>query len=321
MTFISTYSLFLLQCLTLSFAILITVGGIIALSSKNKKNDDLIITELNTAYQKQKNKVLVNTMQKKEFKKYLKTHKKKQTSEYQSTLFVVNFIGDIKASAVENLRKEITSILAVAEKNDEILVNIESGGGTVNSYGLGASQLERIKSKGIKLTVCVDKIAASGGYLMACVANQVIAAPFAIIGSIGVIAQLPNFNKLLKKHDIEFEQLTAGEYKRTLTMFGENTDKAREKFSEDLNDIHGIFKDHIAQHRKDIIMEDVATGEYWLGKKALDLKLVDELMTSDEYINDKIDSHKVLNIEYQTKPSFMAKLLKPAANILNHYNF
>ena len=151
MTFISTYSLFLLQCLTLSFAILITVGGIIALSSKNKKNDDLIITELNTAYQKQKNKVLVNTMQKKEFKKYLKTHKKKQTSEYQSTLFVVNFIGDIKASAVENLRKEITSILAVAEKNDEILVNIESGGGTVNSYGLGASQLERIKSKGIKL--------------------------------------------------------------------------------------------------------------------------------------------------------------------------
>ncbi len=270
--------------------------------------------------QKKKKKMLEHTLDKKALKLHIK-EQKKQDKKIEITskprLFVIDFIGDIKASAVDNLRKEITMILSVATHDDEILVTLESGGGTVNSYGLGASQLQRILSHNIPLTVSVDKIAASGGYLMACVANKVLAAPFAIIGSIGVVAQMPNFHRLLKKHNIDFELLTAGEYKRTLTMFGENTDKAREKFGNELENIHHVFKDHISKHRKQVSMEKVATGEYWLAKEAFELKLVDKLTTSDEYINQKIQSHKVLRIEHKTKPSFMAKLLKPAANILN----
>ena len=109
------------------------------------------------------------------------------------------------------------------------------------AYGLAASQMQRIRDKKLKLTVCVDKVAASGGYMMAVVADKIIAAPFAVLGSIGVLAQVPNFHRLLKKHDVDFEMLTAGKYKRTLTMFGENTDKGREKFQEDIEDTHVLF--------------------------------------------------------------------------------
>lgn len=320
MTFLSQYGLFFLQTLTLVIAILLTTAGIIALSSKQKSEGGINITKLNEAFEKQKQTMLEKTLSKKAFKAHLKDQKKQTKSKETDDkphLYVIDFIGDIKASAVENLRKEITMVLSVAKPTDEVLVNIESGGGTVNSYGLGASQLQRILDQNIPLTVSVDKIAASGGYLMACVANKVLAAPFAIIGSIGVVAQMPNFHRLLKKHDIDFELLTAGEYKRTLTMFGENTDKAREKFGEDLDNIHHVFKDHIADHRQQVNMEKVATGEYWLAKDASNLELIDELSTSDEYIINKIQTHNVLKIEQKTKQSLMAKLLQPAAQILN----
>ena len=176
----------------------------------------------------------------------------------------------MKASAVSSLRQEITAILSLAEKQDEVLVRLESGGGMVHAYGLASSQLLRIRNQDIDLTVCVDKVAASGGYMMACVANKLLAAPFAVIGSIGVIAQIPNFHRLLKKNDIDFEMITAGEYKRTLTMFGENTEKGREKFAEDIEDVHVLFKDFVKEHRPALDVEAVATGEVWFGQRAID---------------------------------------------------
>lgn len=323
MTFLSNYGLFFLQTLTLVIAILATFAGIIALSTKNKNSSSLSITEINHDLEKQKNLMLEKTLDKKAFKLYQKQQKKQQKAVQtdKPRLFIIDFVGDIKATAVDGLRKEITAILSVATDKDEVLVKIESAGGTVNSYGLGASQLQRITSKGLPLTVCVDKVAASGGYLMASVANKILAAPFAFIGSIGVVAQLPNFNRWLKKHDIDVELLTAGEYKRTLTMFGENTEQAREKFSEDLDNVHHIFKEHVSEHRKQTVIEKVATGEHWLAKEAFDLNLVDKLITSDEYIIDKAKDFKVLQVAYKTKTSMMAKVLRPVANMLTNSTF
>ena len=197
---------------------------------------------------------------------------------------MINFKGDIKASEVESLREEITSILTVVKTSDEVVLILESSGGTVHGYGLAASQLKRIRDREISLTVAVDKIAASGGYMMACVANKIIAAPFAIIGSVGVLAQLPNFHRLMKKYNIDYEQLSAGEYKRTLTLFGENDDKDREKFQEELEDTHELFKEFIKDNREQVDIDKIATGEHWYGKRALDLQLVDELITSDDYL-------------------------------------
>ena len=239
----------------------------------------------------------------------------------KARVFVVNFHGSVDAHEVANLREEITAILLAAEDNDEVLVNLESGGGVVHGYGLAASQLQRIKAKGLKLTICVDKVAASGGYMMACVADRLICANFAIIGSIGVIAQMPNFNKLLKKNDIDFEQHTAGDYKRTLTVFGENNDEGRAKFKAELEEVHVMFKDFVNTNRPSLDIAKVATGEYWFGLQAKELGLVDELATSDDIILELNKTHEIFSVKYSEKKNVMEKLGFAAENtMLRTYN-
>ncbi|MEZ9232014.1 protease SohB [Vibrio amylolyticus] len=236
-------------------------------------------------------------------------------SKREPHLFVLDFNGSIDAKEVASLREEVTAILAVAREGDEVLLRLESGGGMVHGYGLASSQLDRIKAAGLPLSISVDKVAASGGYMMACIADKIISAPFAIVGSIGVIAQLPNFNKLLKKHDIEFEQLTAGEYKRTLTMFGENSDKAREKFKQELEDTHGLFKDFIRERRPALDLEKVATGEHWFGTQAKELGLVDEIKTSDDVVVEACKDKTVLSIHYVQKKKITDKLAGVAGEV------
>ena len=250
--------------------------------------------------------------EKKKEKEKHKTQKKdlKQGEGPRPRMFVVDFVGDVQASEVVNLREEITAIMSVAEEQDEVLVRLESPGGVVHGYGLAASQLQRIRNKSVPLTIAVDKVAASGGYMMACIANKIIAAPFSLLGSIGVVAQIPNFHRILKKNDIDVEILTAGEYKRTLTLFGENTDKAREKFVDDLEDVHELFKDFVSDNRPQIDIEKVATGEAWFGKRALERDLVDELKTSDEYIVDSCADRDVFLVKYVVHKSKMDKLFE-----------
>ncbi len=292
MEFLSEYGLFIAKTATIVIAVLIIVAGIVAILTKGKDKDKgkLSIKNINEKFEKMADTLHTAILDKKELKELHKTEKKaqkkhdKDTDKKRHNIFVINFDGDMRASQVNALRDEITAILTVAKLGDEVLLCLESPGGMVHAYGLAASQLQRIKDKHILLTVCVDKIAASGGYLMACVADKIIAAPFAIIGSIGVVGQLPNFHRLLKKNNVDFEQLTAGEYKRTLTMFGENTDKARKKFVEDLDGIHQQFKDFIADHRPQVNIDTIATGEHWLAKRAFELRLVDSLSTSDDYL-------------------------------------
>jgi serine protease SohB len=223
-------------------------------------------------------------------------------------LFILNFNGDIKANATDHLREEITTVLSLASKKDEVVLRLESPGGVVHGYGLAASQLSRIKNKGVPLTVCVDKVAASGGYMMACVADKVLAAPFAILGSIGVMAELPNFNRLLKKVDIDYDVYTAGEFKRTVTTFGENTEKGKAKFKEELQEVHTLFKEFIHENRPVVDIDAVATGEAWYGRHALERKLVDELLTSDEYITEQQKQADIFEVEYVAKKSLQEKL-------------
>ena len=235
-----------------------------------------------------------------------------ETKEVESKLFVIDFNGSIDAKEVTSLREEISAILSVATKDDEVFVRLESGGGMVHGYGLASSQLDRVRQNEIPLTVSVDKVAASGGYMMACVANKIISAPFAILGSIGVIAQVPNFHKLLKKNDVDFEQFTAGEFKRTVTMFGENTPKGKEKFTEELEETHVLFKDFVLAHRPSLDVAKVATGEHWFGTKALELGLVDTIQTSDDYLQSKSKSHNIVAIKYAMHKTLAEKFSKAA---------
>lgn len=330
MDFLYEYGLFLAKAVTFVLAF----GGIVAIIAasamkQGSKKGELEVTDISEQLQDVEDEMIHHLLSKEQWKEKEKQDKKlakekakedKKSAKEDSTseseqgkLFVLDFNGSIDAKEVSALREEITAILLVATEKDEVLVKLESGGGMAHCYGLAASQLERLKAAKIPLTIAVDKVAASGGYMMACVADKIIAAPFAILGSIGVIAQIPNFNKMLKKNDIEFEQLTAGEYKRTLTMFGENTDKGREKFKEELEDMHDLFKEHVKEHRDVLDMETVATGETWSGKKAIELKLVDEIMTSDDYVCQANKSSKVLGIKYATKKGLAEKLSKAAS--------
>ena len=224
--------------------------------------------------------------------------RERKTESDRGRVFVLNFKGDLAASQLDCLRNEITAILTSAGEGDEVVVRIESAGGLVHAYGLAASQLSRVKEKGIRLVAAIDKVAASGGYMMASVADRIVTAPFAVVGSIGVAAQLPNLHRFLKKRDVDVELLTAGEYKRTLTVFGQNTDDGRAKFQEEIDDVHALFKSFVGDHRPDVDLEAVATGEAWYGQRAIERKLVDQLCTSDEYLVAACDDKDVFEVRW-----------------------
>jgi serine protease SohB len=245
----------------------------------------------------------------KEEKKKRKAEKKhKKEDSPKKKVFVLNFDGDINASQTENLREEITAVLQVATSDDEVVVKVESPGGVVHGYGLAASQLMRLREHQIPLTVCVDKVAASGGYLMACVANRIVSAPFAIVGSIGVVAQVPNFHRVLRKHDVDYKEYTAGEYKRTVSLFGEITPKGEERFQERLHDTHVLFKNFVHRFRPHVDLAIVATGDYWFGEEAKQLGLVDELKTSDDYLLSFEKDTPIFELNYEVKQTLSDRL-------------
>jgi serine protease SohB len=325
--FLYEYGLFLAKAVTLVGAVLVLVSMVVALGARQRTEQvegHIEIRNLNERYRhfgdvirdvvEERHTVKVQKKAEKKAEKARARAAKKSRSPEGETpgrrkrLYVLAFDGDLKASATDNLREEISVVLPRIEGGDEVLVKVESPGGLVHGYGLAASQLQRIRAAEIPLTIAVDKVAASGGYMMACVANRIIAAPFAVLGSIGVLAQLPNFHRLLKRNDIDFEVHTAGEYKRTLTIFGENTEKGREKFLEELEITHGLFKGFVSANRPGLDMDKVATGEVWYGQDALEKGLVDELQTSDAFVQAHLEDWDVFEVRYVHKKNWQEKL-------------
>lgn len=312
------YGIFLLELLTV-FGVVALVVMLILEARKQPENGSITLTNLSEKFEEQEKALKHSFLSEAELKHHEKLEKKaakekakaekkrlkeggEQNEEEKSRLFVLNFHGDIQASAVESLRKEIDAVLTLAKpEKDSVLLKLESPGGVVHGYGLAASQLQRLKNKNIPLTIAVDKVAASGGYMMACVADKIISAPFAIIGSVGVVAQVPNIHRLLKKHDIDVDVMTAGEFKRTVTFVGENTEKGKQKFQQELEDTHNLFKNFVSQHRPQLDIAKIATGEHWFGQQALALNLVDELMTSDDLILNAVKEQEVIEIKYRRK--------------------
>jgi serine protease SohB len=318
--FLLRYGLFLADTITLVIAIgavaVIVVSALRAGRGLDENSGRFEIRHLNEHLQHLadtlNDAVLTRDARRKERRQRRKRDRAARKIDRSATarVFVLVFHGDIGASQVTELREEISALLQIARDGDEVVLRLESGGGTVHGYGLAASQLRRIRDHGLRLTVAVDKVAASGGYMMACVADRILAAPFAIVGSIGVVGQLPNFNRLLKRNDIDFELHTAGAYKRTLTVFGENTESARNKFREELEQTHVLFKTFLADNRPVLKLDEVATGEHWYGSRALQLKLVDELRTSDDYLLARAKEHEVFEVHYKPRRSLGERLTR-----------
>jgi serine protease SohB len=324
--FLIDYAGFLLRTLTLVAAIVAVVVVVAGARHKGgaKSHGQLQVQRLNDFYKALRTRLQQSMLDKEQLKVLRKSEaraakQEKKAGQSKPRVFVLDFDGDIRASAVESLRHEVTALLTLATPADEVVLRLESGGGMVHGYGLAASQLARIRDAGVPLTVCVDKVAASGGYMMACIGNRILTAPFAILGSIGVVAQLPNVHRLLKKHDVDFEVLTAGEYKRTLTVFGENTEQGREKFQEDLDVTHALFKDFVARYRPQLEIDEVATGEVWLGQDALGRRLVDELKTSDQYLAERASDAELFLLHFAQRRSLHERLGMAASVALDRF--
>jgi len=322
--FLSAYGLFLAELLTLVVLVIVIVL-LIAANRRGGHGSGLHVEHLNRRFEDAAdavNAAIAGKRGKKEAKARTKERKREEKARAKEDsprprLFVLDFKGDLRASAAASLREEVTAVLAVANDQDQVLLRLENPGGTVHEHGFAASQLVRIKQRKLKLLIAVDKVAASGGYLMACVADHVLAAPFAIIGSVGVIAQLPNFHRLLEEHGVDFEQLTAGRFKRTLTLFGKNTDEGREKLRQELEEVHELFKSQIREHRPQVDVEQIATGEHWYGIRALELKLVDELRTSDDFLIEAAKERDLYHVAFKRRRSLPERMLAGAESLLS----
>ena len=321
------YGLFLLQTLTVVFGALFVVSGIFSASARMKqiKNKPVLKVEsLNEFYDELKDKLRTAVEKPERLKKIIKRERKerkgaKKNEARKKRIYLIDFTGDLKASEAETLTNEVNAVLTVAQAEDEVVVKISSPGGMVNTYGLCAGQLKRLRDGGIRLTACVDKVAASGGYLMACVADKIIAAPFAIVGSIGVVSTVPNFHRVLKKYNVDFEQPTSGKYKRTLTLFGKNTKEGREKFQEQLDMTHDLFKNLVREFRPGVDLEKVATGEFWYGRQSKELGLIDAIQTSDDYLMSQKDTAEIFKITYEEKKDVIEKFKLFSRNALARF--
>ena len=322
--FIAAYGLFLAQLAT--FVLLIIVAAVIVMASRRRgQSEGLVVDHLNRRFEDTADELKLAIDGKGPYKKAVKARQKERKREDKARaketsskprMFVLDFKGDLRASAAASLREEVSAVLRVAKPGEQVLVRLENSGGTVHEHGFAASQLTRLKQHGLKLLVAVDKVAASGGYLMACVADRLYAAPFAIIGSIGVLAQLPNFHRLLEEKGVDYEQVMAGRYKRTLTMFGKNTDEGRAKLQQEVEDIHELFKGQIVTHRPQVDVESVATGEHWYGLRALELKLVDEIKTSDDLLLEAAKDFDLYHLAYKRRRSLQERMLGGVESML-----
>lgn len=322
--FLAAYGLFLAQLAT--FILLLVVAVVVVVTSRRRGHaEGLVVEHLNRRFEDATDELKLAIEGKQHYKKALKARHKERKREEKARakdgsskprMYVLDFKGDLRATAAASLREEVSAVLRVAKPGEQVLVRLENSGGTVHEHGLAASQLTRLKRGGLKVLVAVDKVAASGGYLMACVADRLYAAPFAIVGSIGVLAQLPNFHRLLEEKGVDFEQIMAGRYKRTLTVFGKNTDEGRAKLQQEVEDIHELFKSQIGEHRPQVDLERVATGEHWYGIRALDLKLVDEVKTSDDLLLDAAKDFDLYHLTYKRKRGWQERVLGGAESLL-----
>lgn len=305
------------------FAVAAAIIGFMAMAFRRQRSGRarLEVRPLNQRFEALGDALRSGVWGRREFKELMRVRKKersllKLTQGERPRVYVIDFDGDLLATAVTSLREEVSAIVAVANERDEVVVRLESPGGAVPHYGLAAAQLARLKERKIKVTICIDRIAASGGYMMACVGDHIVAAPFAIVGSIGVVASLPNLHKLLKKNDIDFEEATAGEFKRTVSVFGEITEKGRAKFQDQLEETHAIFKDFVKSQRPALDVDKVATGEHWLASKGVSLGLVDALSTSDDYLLARAKDARMFHVSFKPEDNWRRRLGRAAAEAM-----
>ncbi len=292
-------------------ALVVVIPIIFGARTQKRREEDVKVSSLDERFDLMEAQIRVATDGAKGAKAFLKERKKaaKLHDDSAKRVYLVAFKGDPMASGHAAFARKITAALMAARAGkDEIVVTLHSPGGLVSAYGLMAAQMQRVRRAGVELTACVDQVAASGGYMMAVVANRIVAAPFAVVGSIGVVAQVPNVNRLLKKIDVDYEELTAGEHKRPISVLAPITDEGREHFRHKLEETHVAFKDFVRENRPALNVEAVGDGDYWYATDALKLGLIDAISTSDEYLMNQRGKARLFVSDAPEKKTLMKAL-------------
>jgi serine protease SohB len=277
---------FVIGCIALVGWLISKVGQEKDVTSFEENKFGLLQYHPNTKYERQLSFKTRGVEQKKGglFRKKTKELDEKPLAE--RPIAVVSFDGDVRATKRKIVSALIDELIVNKDKLSEAVVVVNSPGGSVAEYGLLYAEMERIRAAGISLTVCIDTYAASGGYLMSLPANRIVAAPFAFVGSVGVVAYSPNIHRLLKKHDIEPRLFTAGEFKRTVTLIGDDDEEAKQHFQHQLESLHGLFLAAVKKYRTGANFEKIGTGDHWTAEESQtqNLGLVDHIATSREYL-------------------------------------
>lgn len=308
MDFFVDLAAFLIKAGILAAASVFVLGSLIGMIRRARMDpgqDHLRVTYLNEELADHSLSILNAMMPPKAFKKLARRQQQELgvKSRTRPKTFILDFFGDLAASSVDALRQQINALLLVLEEKDEVLVRLESSGGKAHAYGFAAAQLGRLKGENRRLVVSIDRVAASGGYMMACVADHIIAAPFALVGSIGVLAMVPNFHRLLQQFNVDYDEFAVGENKKNISLLGANTEEGKQKFIQDMEEFHRDFKGFVAEHRPAVKIDEAADGDVWYGEKARTLGLVDELKTSDDFLLERIKERDLFRVEFvESKP-------------------
>mmetsp|Transcript_9058 Transcript_9058/g.12909 ORF Transcript_9058/g.12909 Transcript_9058/m.12909 type:complete len:423 (-) Transcript_9058:25-1293(-) len=245
----------------------------------------------------------------------------------------VSFLLEEHRGKKENTNTTSLNSTDQTDSELEVIILLESPGGSAAEYGLAAQQILRLRDEpGIQVTVIVDKVAASGGYMMACTSSpgRLYAAPFAVVGSIGVIGQTVNIHNALESWGVKPLVFRGGKHKAPVGLIGEVSEDGMKTIQKMIDKTHNAFKRHVLAARPKLAkqIDDVATGDVWLGCDALDVGLIDRVITSDEYISQRLrDGVRVLKLINYDKRRFpfagihpprpVAKLFSDASNVLS----
>ena len=247
--------------------------------------------------------------------------KKKKIVPHIKLSGVIGNVGKFKQGIDFAGQEEVIKKAFSVKKAQAIAVTINSPGGSpVQSHLIYKYIRDKAKKYKLKVFVFAEDVAASGGYLIACAGDEIYANSSSIIGSIGVIYSSFGFKDLIKKIGVERRVYTAGKNKSTLDPFLEEKEEDIKRLKNIQLDLHKDFIDVVEESRGNKLKKnseiELFTGEFWSGKKAKELGLVDGIGNAEQILKQKF-GEKVIIKKFEKTKGWLAKKLSSSENHVN----
>ena len=231
---------------------------------------------------------------------------------------VIGSAGRFKQGIDFSGQQEIIKKAFSFKKAKNIAISINSPGGSpVQSHLIYRFIREQAKKNKKKVIVFAEDVAASGGYLIACSGDEIYANPSSIVGSIGVIYSSFGFKDLIKKIGIQRRVYTAGKNKSTLDPFLEEKEEDINRLKNIQLELHEEFINVVEESRGSKLKKDsgveLFSGEFWSGKKAKDLGLIDEIGDANQILKEKYGEDVKIK-KFEKSKGWLSQKLSSSSN-------